>query len=73
MTAVLNNPPCTTNLWRPVIEPELGQTRYLENDPDTLLASGNFSRVPVLIGITADEFAESVPGGNSIFQVFPVK
>lgn len=49
-------------MWRPVIEPNFGQARYLEADPDTLLENGNFSRVPVLIGITADEGAESVPG-----------
>lgn len=62
VTAVMDNPPCTRNLWGPVVEPDLGQTRYLETDPDTLLKNGSFARVPVLIGITADEFAERVPG-----------
>lgn len=62
MSAVLNNPSCTGYTWYPTIEQDFGQIRYLEDEPDKLFANGNFSKVPVLIGIAADEFVERVPG-----------
>lgn len=35
-----------------VIEPDFGQERYLTADPIALFASGNFTRVPVIVGLT---------------------
>ncbi|XP_037024082.1 esterase FE4-like [Bradysia coprophila] len=37
------------------IEPELGQERFLTDDPPKLFANGNFSRVPMIIGRTSEE------------------
>lgn len=43
-------------LWKPVIEPDFGQERFLTDDPTKLFASGEFMHVPVLTGITKYEF-----------------
>jgi acetylcholinesterase len=40
----------------PVLEPDFGQERFFVAEPNDLFKSGNFSRVPLLIGITTDEF-----------------
>lgn len=50
-----------TVIWYPVVEPDFGQERFLTEDPAKLFASGNFSRVPIITGVTQDEFAGAVP------------
>lgn len=48
--------------WVPVIESDLGQERFLTDQPNDLFRSGNFSRVNVMTGITADEFISPAAG-----------
>ncbi|XP_055620173.1 esterase FE4-like [Toxorhynchites rutilus septentrionalis] len=48
-----------TLLWQPVIEPDFGQERFLDRDPTEAFLKGDFMRVPVIAGITKDEFASS--------------
>lgn len=47
-------------IWAPVVERDFGQERFLTDEPNTLLQSGNFSKVNVMVGITADEFISPV-------------
>ncbi|CAO1378626.1 unnamed protein product [Diamesa serratosioi] len=54
----INNP---VVLWYPVIEPDFGQERFLTDDPTKLFRDGNFERVPIISGVTNDEFASRVP------------
>lgn len=49
-------------IWYPVIEPDFGQERFLTEDPKVSFASGNFLRVPVMAGVTNEEFVGAVPG-----------
>lgn len=35
-----------------VIEPDFGQERYLTADPIAIFASGNFTRVPVIVSVS---------------------
>jgi carboxylesterase type B len=49
-------------IWYPVVEPDFGQERFLTNDPKVLFKIGNFSKVPVITGVTNDEFVGAVPG-----------
>ncbi|KAG5678815.1 hypothetical protein PVAND_008449 [Polypedilum vanderplanki] len=51
---------CVVRPFGPVIEPDLGQERFLKAEPSELFKNGNFLRVPILIGITAYEFADVV-------------
>lgn len=44
-------------IWKPVIEPDFGQERFLTNDPTELFQAGKFMRIPIIAGITKDEFA----------------
>lgn len=44
-----------TILWKPVIEPDFGQERFLTEDPTKLFKNGEFSQVPVLAGISRYE------------------
>jgi carboxylesterase type B len=41
----------------PVIEEDFGQERFLPDDPIKLIQNGDFQEVPVVIGVTKDEFA----------------
>lgn len=43
-------------IWLPVVEPDLGQERFLTDDPTRLFLRGDFYRVPVIAGITELEF-----------------
>ncbi|KAJ8923071.1 hypothetical protein NQ315_001623 [Exocentrus adspersus] len=43
-------------IWSPVIEPDLGHQRFLTAHPIHLIQNGQFRRVPLITGITADEF-----------------
>ncbi|XP_037043485.1 esterase FE4-like [Bradysia coprophila] len=66
----LANGPCPDlNFW-PVVEPDFGQKRFLEDQPTHLFKIGNFTKVPTLIGIISEEFAQEVPGilANSSFM-----
>lgn len=44
-------------LWRPVVEPNFGQERFLTHEPTELFQAGKFMKVPIIAGITKDEFA----------------
>ncbi|XP_058840741.1 juvenile hormone esterase-like [Topomyia yanbarensis] len=44
-------------LWKPVVEPNLGQERFLDRDPTEAFLKGDFMKVPIIAGITKDEFA----------------
>lgn len=44
-------------VWTPVVEPDLGQERFLTDNPTRLFRLGRFHRVPVMAGITELEFA----------------
>ena len=46
--------------WLPVVEHNFGQERFFTADPNKLFESGKFNRVPVIVGITADEFISPV-------------
>lgn len=46
-------------LWKPVVEPDFGQERFLTDDPTKLIQRGDFSRVPILAGITKFELLQS--------------
>ncbi|XP_018786077.1 PREDICTED: venom carboxylesterase-6 [Bactrocera latifrons] len=44
-------------LWKPVIEPDYGQERFLTEDPVRSYQNGNFMKIPIITGMTKDEFA----------------
>ncbi|XP_036336478.1 venom carboxylesterase-6-like [Rhagoletis pomonella] len=44
-------------LWKPVIEPDYGQERFLTEDPVWSYQNGNFMKIPIITGMTKDEFA----------------
>ncbi|KAL3273419.1 hypothetical protein HHI36_014863 [Cryptolaemus montrouzieri] len=44
-------------LWKPVVEGEFGQERFLTDHPIKLILEGKFQKIPILSGITAEEFA----------------
>lgn len=43
-------------LWKPVIESDFGQERFLIEDPVDSFKNGNFMKIPIISGITRDEF-----------------
>lgn len=43
-------------IWKPVVELDFGQERFLTDDPTKLFDLGQFAMVPVLSGITKYEF-----------------
>lgn len=43
-------------LFKPVIEPDFGQERFLTQDPNCLLKNGHFPKVEILTGFTEYEF-----------------
>lgn len=45
-------------LWKPVVEPDFGQERFLHENPTRLYRQGRFARVPIMAGITEYEFLE---------------
>ena len=47
-------------VWTPVIEEDFGQERFLTVHPEILFKSGNFSKVPIMMGVTRDEFISPV-------------
>ncbi|GBP64399.1 Esterase FE4 [Eumeta japonica] len=42
--------------WRPVVEPDLGQPRFLPATPEQLISEGHVVDVPIIMGITEYEF-----------------
>ena len=44
-------------IWKPVIEKDFGQERFLHEHPISLIQKGEFHKVPFITGVTADEFA----------------
>ncbi|KAK9883517.1 hypothetical protein WA026_001693 [Henosepilachna vigintioctopunctata] len=46
-------------LWKPVIEDVGGQERFLTDHPVKLVLQGKFQEVPILSGITSDQFGDS--------------
>ncbi|CAH1958126.1 unnamed protein product [Acanthoscelides obtectus] len=45
-------------IWSPVVEPDVGQERFLTDDPIHLIKKGQIlTKVPLIIGQTKDEFA----------------
>ncbi|XP_045476842.1 juvenile hormone esterase-like [Harmonia axyridis] len=53
--AEFGNEPLFT--WKPVIEGDFGQERFLLEHPVLLAREGKFEKVPMLTGVTTDEFA----------------
>jgi hypothetical protein len=43
--------------YAPVIEPVLDAERFLEAEPTSLFLSGKFAQVPLITGMTKDEFS----------------
>lgn len=43
-------------IWYPVIEKDLGQERFLTENPTKLMRQGKFMKIPVIAGITEYEF-----------------
>jgi len=43
-------------LWKPVIEPDFGQERFLVEDPIKSYQNDDFMKVPIITGMTKDEF-----------------
>jgi carboxylesterase type B len=54
---VLKYSSCEIRTWLPVIEPDFGQERFLTDEPAELFKRGEFSKVPVIIGRSENEFA----------------
>lgn len=54
-------------LWSPVVEPDLGQERFLHDDPTKLFLQGMVHNVPVMAGITELEFAGIGIGKSCVF------
>lgn len=53
-------PECVLSAWFPIIEPDLGQERFLADDPAELFRTGSFYKVPLVIGRSTDEFVNPV-------------
>lgn len=51
-------------LWKPVIEHDFGQERFLTDHPTKLFEEGNFARVPILSGITKYELLHPAIGNE---------
>lgn len=44
-----------------MVEPDLGQERFFAEQPVETVQRGSFSKVPIIIGITADEWMSPIP------------
>ncbi|XP_044727814.1 esterase E4-like [Chrysoperla carnea] len=44
-------------IWKPVVEPAHSGEKFLTDDPNKLFKEGKFTKVPILCGITDNEFA----------------
>lgn len=52
---------CPVIPWRPVVEKDYGQERFLEDEPNKLFSEGKFQKVNVLVGRSTDEFLSPIP------------
>lgn len=57
-------------IWTPVIEEDYGQERFLTDDPVKLIKEGHFLNIPIVAGITKNEFDQRAFGNKSIFFSF---
>ena len=57
-------------IWRPVIEKDFGQERFLSQHPDEVFKDPKVPKKPVMIGITEDEMTYYVPGKNKEYTTF---
>lgn len=48
--------------WKPVIEDDFGQERFLAEHPVLMVRDGRFEKVPLLTGVTSDEFSGRAVG-----------
>lgn len=60
-------------LWKPVIEPDFGQERFLTDHPSKLFQSGNFMRVPILAGISKYEYLQPAISKSLTLEHFEFK
>lgn len=60
--------PCLYFAWNPLLEPDLGQERFITEDPNVLFRAGNFTKVNAIMGITAHEFIS--PAGKFLNFLF---
>jgi acetylcholinesterase len=44
-------------IWSPVVEDDYGQEPFLDEPALRLFRYGNFQKIPIMTGITKDEFA----------------
>ena len=51
---------CLIKPWFPVVEPNLGQERFFIDQPNKLFKEGNFTKIPIIIGISTNEIIEPV-------------
>lgn len=61
---------CSQLVWQPVVEPDMNQTRFFEDQPSTLFRNGKFHKVKVVAGIVTNEMVHMMPG---IFKSLLVK
>lgn len=55
-------------IWTPVVEPEVhGVERFLPEQPLDLIRKGKFHKVPLIAGVTKDEFASVGACKNLVF------
>ena len=52
----------------PVVEPKVGQEVFLPTDPWEMLKSGEFEKVPLMIGLNLDETAFMANGNYHFFS-----
>ncbi|GJQ73729.1 hypothetical protein Trydic_g14063 [Trypoxylus dichotomus] len=60
-------------VWTPVIEPDFGQERFLTEHPLDSVQKKNFENVPVMLGVTTDEFGSKsfdIVGNNSLLEAY---
>lgn len=50
-----------------MIEPDFGQPRFLTEHPLKLLLKGDFVKVPILAGVTKDEFGALAYGLYNLY------
>jgi carboxylesterase type B len=53
----------------PVVEDDFGQERFLSQDPSEIFRSGDFNKVPVIVGRTENEFRPLVSSNNDCCQM----
>lgn len=54
-------------LWKPVVEEDFGQERFLHENPTRLFRQGRFARIPIMAGITEFEFFDPALGNQFYF------